>query len=350
MLSKKQSGLFVEVGDFSVLVAQVNSLEAPLEISSLKSFQRTEDLSHLQAFAAPLVERKTPRFLMAHCGILPPSRFIRRHSIESAAKAKDPKYLEEVVTQQFRMDARLNKTAVISAVDGAEFSLDRPITAQKELLFAGAKTVEISGMQSLLVKSHIYPRSLQLAPVSSLGAMQDYLRWKKYEEPVLIVDIGRKSGHAYIVSRNQVDFTRPLEVGIDSVVPQIQSELGLKDEESARKLLNSNTFDFTEMGSALLRKVLKELQAAIGFFEVQTGLGLTHIHVLNVPDNLQWVPNTLAKSLGHQLLPMDLVPWLNARDIRLAPEVAAIGAESRWFGLYSLMGNFSSKGDGAKEK
>ena len=49
--------------------------------------------------------------------------------------------------------------------------------------------------------------------------------------------------------------------------------------------------------------------------------------MLNVPDNLQWVPNTLAKSLGHQLLPMDLVPWLNARDIRLAPEVAAIGAE-----------------------
>lgn len=350
MLSKKQSGLFVEVGDFSILVAQASALEAPFSVDSLKSFRRTDDLSALEQFIAPLVERRTPRFLTAHCGIFPPSRFVRRHSIESAAKAKDPKYLEEVVTQQLRLDPRQNKTAVINAADGSEFTLDRPITAQKELIFAGAKTVELSGLQNLLVKAHVYPRSLQMSPVAVLGAMQDYLRWKEFDEPVLLIDVGRKSGHAYIVSRNQVDFSRPLEVGVDSVVPQIQSELGLKDEESARKLLNSNTFDFTEMGSALLRKVLKELQAAIGFFEVQTGLGLSHMHAINVPETLPWMPQIMAKSLGQELLQLELVPWLAARDIRLAPEVAAVGAEPRWFGLYSLMGNLSGKGDGAKEK
>ena len=37
--------------------------------------------------------------------------------------------------------------------------------------------------------------------------------------------------------------------------------LGLKDEESARKLFYSNTFDFTGMGSVLTKKLIKELQS-----------------------------------------------------------------------------------------
>ena len=66
--------------------------------------------------------------------------------------------------------------------------------------------------------------------------------------------------------------------------PVIQAELGLKDEDSARKLFYSNTFDFTEMGPSLLRKLLKELQASTGFYEVQTGQTIGQLYLALLPN------------------------------------------------------------------
>ncbi len=75
----------------------------------------------------------------------------------------------------------------------------------------------------------------------------------------------------FIFGNEQVDICRPIPYGLNSMFPTVQSELGLKDEDSARKLFFSNTFDFTELGPSLLKKMLKELQASTGFYEVQTG-------------------------------------------------------------------------------
>ena len=77
--------------------------------------------------------------------------------------------------------------------------------------------------------------------------------------------------------------TRPIPQGLESMIPVVQKELGLKDEESAKKLFYSNTFDFTSMGNALIKKLLKELQSSIGFYEVQTGQSVGLLHGTQLP-------------------------------------------------------------------
>jgi hypothetical protein len=110
----------------------------------------------------------------------------------------------------------------------------------------------------------------------------------------------------------------------------------LKDEESARKLFFSNTFDFTNMGVMLVKKLLKELQSLIGFYEVQTGQSIGQVVCTQIPPKLAWLSNIIAKELGVSVLKLDLADWLKSRQITFASPSAS-SLDPRWLGLFSLM-------------
>ena len=138
MLSKKQSGLFVEVGDFSVLVAQVNSLEAPLEISSL--ILPPQKTSICRPSRHPWWSGRPRVFSWRTAEFCRPPALSAVTRLNPLPRQRIPSILEEVVTQQFRMDARLNKTAVINAVDGGGVSpwIAR-LPRRKSFLFAACE-------------------------------------------------------------------------------------------------------------------------------------------------------------------------------------------------------------------
>ncbi|WP_309385532.1 hypothetical protein [Cerasicoccus frondis] len=136
---------------------------------------------------------------------------------------------------------------------------------------------------------------------------------------------------------------RPVPYGLRSMYPIVQKELGLKDEESAQKLFGSSTFDFAEMGQVLLKKLMKELQASTGFYEVQTGQTIGNIFLGLAPDNLSWIGTTLSKSLGVHVLKPDYESWLEHQGIKVASGVDLGSLGPRWFGLFSLMGDYAPK-------
>ena len=121
------------------------------------------------------------------------------------------------------------------------------------------------------------------------------------------------------------------------MVPIVQKELGLKDEESARKLFYSNTFDFTGMGPLLIKKILKELQSAIGFYEVQTGQSVAQVLTTQLSPKLLWLYTAFSGALGLSSLKLDPVAWLESRQISLPESLVKQAQETRWFGLMSLM-------------
>jgi hypothetical protein len=134
------------------------------------------------------------------------------------------------------------------------------------------------------------------------------------------------------------------------MVPVVQSELGLKDAESARKLFLSNAFDFTGMGRSLVKKLLKELQSSIGFYEVQTGQSVGQVLCTSIPPKLSWLGGAVASALGVSTLAVDLVPWLRSRNITIAEQVSLTDIDARWIGLFSLMVSHSSQNADAAEK
>ncbi|MCC5807042.1 MAG: hypothetical protein JJU00_12005 [Opitutales bacterium] len=352
MLSRKAKGLFIEVGEFSVQVAKTTSLTPPCAVESVESFSLSGAWERLSRLTEEMSGTGSGgKLVQAHCAVYPPSRFVRRHTVESAAKAKDPAYLGNVLSQQFKIDTATNVAAVLNAVDGSEFTLERSIAQQKELVFAGSVKAEFDKLQESLTDADVYPVSLQLGTLSVLGGISDYIRWKQISDPVMVIEMSMGQTCTYIVSRNMVELARPLSKGLSTIVPRIREELGLKDEASAEKLFLSNTFDFTEMGPALLQGLLKELQAAIGFFEVQTGMTIGHLHLGSLPENLSWIPSVMSKSLGLRLLRTEYGEWLPRVDVQPQESVLEqVGGHASWFGLFSMMGAFNSKDNGSKKK
>ena len=129
----------------------------------------------------------------------------------------------------------------------------------------------MSEQQEMIVDYGVYPERMELGTLSSLGGLINYANFKSITMPTLVLEITSSNSNIFIINNEKIDVTRPIPFGLNGMFPVIQKELDLKDEESAKKLFYSDTFDFTEMGPALLNKMLKELQSSTGFYEVQTG-------------------------------------------------------------------------------
>jgi hypothetical protein len=157
---------------------------------------------------------------------------------------------------------------------------------------------------------------------------------------LLLLEFGTDATQSYILSAEGVEISRPIQSGIAAMIPVVQKELGLKDEESAKKLFYSNTFDFTSMGLALTKKLLKELQSSIGFYEVQTGQSIGGVLCTQLPPSLNWLSTTMTSALGVGQFTLDLAPWLESAGIRFADGVTPTNLNERWLGLMALIASY----------
>jgi hypothetical protein len=341
MLSKKTKGLFVEVNGFSYLVAGVTGLAPPFTIESINEFPRNEP-GKLKEFLEQATSGRRNRYINAHCGIIPESRFFRLHTIESMTKARDPGYFPKVLEEQFRISPKSSLMTTVNAQSGAEFSPDRSLASQKEILLCGADSREIAAFQDNLVECGVFPYSLQLGTLSGLAGLKHYLTAKEIEDPVLLLEVTQNSANLFILSQSKVDLCRPVNFGFNTVLPIIQEELGLKDEESARNLFSSNTFDFREIGPKLLSKILKELNASTGFYEVQTGQTIPYLYMTSLPENLNWIPEVISSELDIKLLDIDWEGWGEGIGVTFGDSCSSADLGPSAFGLFSLFINLES--------
>ncbi len=332
LFSGKSNGYSVEINEYSALVARTSSLVAPLVI------EKVEEV------AGP---RRAGTYRTAVCGVSPDRRFLRRASLD-AKRTKEPNYLEELLTTQFRAEPDKMMLTILSSTDGGD--VDPSTAAVKEVLFCGGYTEDFSAAQKAFLEAGIYPERLELTSAAALGGMRAALDMQESKSPTLVLEIGRETTHCYIVNATGVDLARPIPYGINSMIPVAQKELGLRDEDAAAKLLCSNTFDFTGMGPSLVKRLLKELQSSIGFFEVQTGQSIGHLYCSVLPPSFTWLSGTLANSLGVSLLQLDLLPWAEKQGLKLAHGVGADGVPASWFGLLSLMAKYQPSAETNENK
>jgi len=338
--SKKTKGFFVELNENSVLLARTSSVSAPMEVEELRECPLGEQ-SVVTETLRQLQSRRPPSgYLHAVVGAYPPRRVVRRHTLE-LKKMREQGYMADVFAQQLRIEQDKYTIAMINAGDGADYDLAK--SNQKDVIFCGAPNDDINATQEKLLNAGIYPERLELGSVATLGALADCLAFEKSKTPTLVLDVGNDTTHSFILSANGVEASRPIPQGLDAMVPVVQKELGLKDEESARKLFRSNSFDFTGMGPLLIKRLLKELQSSIGFYEVQTGQSVGQVICIQLSPKLAWLEGALASTLGIAALKFDPVPWLRSRRVMVPDALSKTAGEFRWFGLLSLMIQYTSQ-------
>ncbi|MBA3849180.1 MAG: hypothetical protein C0502_04190 [Opitutus sp.] len=330
---KKTKGFCVDFGEQSVLIARLSQDEAPLVVEELKEFG-VADREGMTGYLKSAEGRGATGYAHAKCGIYPARRLIRRQTLD-LKRLKEPAYFNEVVGQQFRVEADKYTILVLNPMDGMEFDTSK--TTQKEALFCGLLSDEIIEWQDKLLELGVYPERLELGSVATLGALVNYLKFKQSKMPILVLELGDDSTQSFIVSAEGVDVSRPIPSGMAAMIPVVQKELGLKDEESAKKLFYSNTFDFTSMGGTLIKKLLKELQSSIGFYEVQTGQSIGGVLCTQLPASLGWLGTTIAGSLGVSQFKVEMNPWMESLGVTFAPGAQPATPDERWLGLFGLI-------------
>ncbi|HNX04974.1 MAG TPA: hypothetical protein PKI32_05705 [Opitutales bacterium] len=337
MLSSKTRGVFVEVSRYRLTVAITSQGQSHRTVERLAEISAESGREKIREFILSTFGNSKVRYVNARTAAYPPSRFTYRHSADTPARLKEQGYFEEVISGQLGVDIATNSVSIVNACDGTTFDMNRSLSVQRELLICGAPTAELKSIQDDILAYGIYPESLEIGSLSMMGAIMNHSRFSGLKRPVLMLEAAPAQTSLYIVSPDKVDLCRTIPVGLDSMLPALAGELGMKDEQSARSMLYSNTFDFTEMGPALLSRLLKEIKASTGFYEVQTGqtIGSVFLHLL--PPGLEWVRQSMSKALAMDSLRIDLASWLDSRGVKLAEGVRIDGAWERYVGVLSLV-------------
>jgi hypothetical protein len=321
------------------MLARTSAPTVPFSIEDVRECP-PNDPAALEEAINQIQPKKNPSgYLHATVALYPTKRLVRRHSLE-LKRVKEPGYFGEVCSQQFRIEQDKYTISLLNSTDGTDYDVAK--AAQKEVLFCGMPSDDVVAAQSALLEAGIYPERLELGSVALLGGIVDYLNHSKSKTPTLVLEIGADATHSFIVTSAGVEASRPIQQGLDAMVPIVQKELGLKDEESARKLFYSNTFDFTGMGPLLIKKLLKELQSSIGFYEVQTGQSVGQVLSTQLSPKLGWLDAAIASALGVTSLKIDPTSWLQARQITVPEALAPMTKDIRWFGLFALMAQYDT--------
>ncbi|MFA6961316.1 MAG: hypothetical protein WC205_11240 [Opitutaceae bacterium] len=335
----KSKNFFVDFSEHSVLLARTSKAEVPFVIEEIVECPAGDVAALADALKLMQPSKSASGYLHANCGINAARRVVRKVTLEPK-RLKEPTYLNEVTAQQLRIEPDEYSLAILNPSQGTDYDMVKAL--QKDALICGVPSKDIDLTQDSLLAAGIYPETLELSSVASVGAMVDYLAFSKIKTPLLILEIEAETTNSFIVTSSGIEASRPIQQGLEAMIPVVQKELGLKDEASARKLFLSNTFDFTGMGSALIKKLIKELQSSIGFYEVQTGQSIAQVACTLLPSKLSWLETAIAADLGVSVLKPDIPGWLQSRQITLADNVSANSQDIRRIGLFGLMVQYNN--------
>ncbi|HEX9781153.1 MAG TPA: hypothetical protein VGA56_00275 [Opitutaceae bacterium] len=333
MFGTKSKIIFIDIFGESAYAASASSQKAPMVVEALREVSLPDESSLPDALRS-LSGLRGAGLVPASCSIYPTGRIV-------ASAAVDPKrvgeeaYLAETVRETLKIDSSRYNLYMLSPADGSDVTQSKG--SMRDVLICGAPTEELALRQDDLVKNGCFPLRFEIGTIATLGGVIDYLQYSESRMPTLLLEIGKDTTGVFILTSEGVQISRSIQFGIDSMIPQVQKELALKDEEAARRLFFSNSFDFTGLGGQLTKRLVRELQASIGFFEVQTGLSVSQICCTLIPSKVSWLDNTLADVLGMRVLSADYRGWLKARGIELSPGCAEIARGAGWMGLFSLM-------------
>jgi Tfp pilus assembly PilM family ATPase len=335
----KRSAFHISIGAHGMFAARGqllgNSLRIleclDVSISDTNSLQKTLDVWRSSA------KTGATNYVQASCGICSPDAVLRKITLETK-RAKDHSYLEETIDAQLRIKSSSFELALLESHSGLDIFAASGGSV-KDVIVAGLGTATLETEQERLLSMGIFPQSIELSSLTSIGALFDYLSFTKSTRATLVLELNMDVTNTYIVGPKGLEATRSIPVGLESMVSVVQKELGLKDEESARKLFFSNTFDFTGMGAVLCRRILKELQSSMGFYEVQTGQSIGQMIITELPLKLNWLEAVISHQIGVGLVTFEPVNWLKSHGVEWALGDDAFNLDPRKLALFGLMIN-----------
>lgn len=339
MISAKKNHFIVEFRPSTIRAARISSDTAPTvveDVIEIDLAKETDPSAALRTFSGA----KATGYLHAVCSVFPERRLVRQILLD-AQRGKEVAFVLDYLKNTVGVDPDSYSVYCLSTQDGAD--VDLAAFNKKNILLCGSPKSDIEEIQESLVGAGIYPSRLEIGTIGAIGSLKDTLSEAEDGSPILFLEIDKDTTNALIIGLKGVEMARRIDCGSGAIISALKEEMNLKDEHAAEKILLSRDFDLGSIAPKLLRRLLRELQSSIGFFEVQTGNSVSQLYCLKEGKSLAWLENSICDLLNLTPLQIDLKDWLGERGITLSSGALYEKVDATWLGLFSLALEFGKE-------
>lgn len=340
MISSSKKDFIIEYRPSSIRIIRVSSLTAPVSIEAIEEIPLGGEPNAIADAVRKLAGVKANGYLNGTCVVYPERRIIRQITLDTP-KGTEADFVFKTLNESLKGDPVELSAHCLSPENGGE--IDPTQYNKKEVIVCGVPNSDIVDLQKQLLEYGIYPSRIELGTVGIIGFLQDALIWQGADSPSLFLEIEKEFSIAVIVSPNGIEMSRRIETGSDGIALALKEELNLKDENAAYKLLSSRDFDFSSIARKILRRLMRELQSSIGFYEVQTGKSVSWIHCSTRAAPMEWLEKNIGELLNLKPFVLDLAGWLNANGIESACDEVMEKIDLTWIGQFSALCNFKKE-------
>ncbi len=272
------------------------------------------------------------------CIVYPERRVIRQVLID-APRGKETEFIfnllhDEIENAPAELSAHCLSPESGKEVDPTEFN-------RKDVVGCGVPNPDIADLQSRMLDHAIYPRRVELGTIGVIGALQEALVWQESKVSALFLELEDRVANAVIIGPKGIEMSRKVEAGTLDIAEALKEELSLKDMDAAFRLLSSKDFDLSSISRKILRKLLRELQSSIGFYEVQTGQSVSWIHTSSRSVSMDWLEESIGSFLNLESFQLEMEAWLESSGVSFASEELSGKIDLSWIGLFSTLCSFN---------
>ncbi len=340
MISSRKKEYIIEYRPTSIRLARVSSLTAPITIEAIEEIELSADSETIARAVRQFCGAKANGYLNGSCIVYPDRRVVRQVSIDSP-RGKETDFIFEFLQNEIENAPSDLSAHCLSPETGTE--VDPNDFNKKEVIVCGVPNGDIADLQNRMLEHAIYPTRIELGTLGTIGALQDALIWKNSKVPALYLELDDHSANAVIVGSKGIEMSRKIDTGSKDIAEALKEELSLKDEAAAVRLLSSKDFDFSSISRKILRKLLRELQSSIGYYEVQTGQSVSWIHTSSRAVSMDWLEGSVGGFLNLESFELNISEWLQSSEINCADDELGKIADLSWIGLLSTLCSFNKE-------
>ena len=132
--SAKSKCFFIDSGVNTVQLARTSSAESPFVVEDLIECSAGDPVALAAALKTLQPAKKPSGYVHAVCGITTPSRVVRRITVEPK-RLKEPAYLNELTSQQLRVEPDQFTLAALSPTRGTDYDMVKAV--DKDMVICG---------------------------------------------------------------------------------------------------------------------------------------------------------------------------------------------------------------------
>lgn len=334
MSAHDSNGYFVELGEYSLILAKANLGLRPRAVEDLREVW----LGDNAAVEAVLKEIKAEGEKGKAVALLRlKSRTLFSADTALGKKVNSSAAVEAYLKDSLASDAFPANWAWANQKDGrppengAPWLLDATATAGTDEALG-----KITGWSFELLRC-------QSASLALVGALTTAARASQISGPILLCEVSETRSFLLAVSSQGVTGFTTIPVGFDNLAEATQSALGLKFRGSAARLMFNESYDFSEAAA----KIAEPLAAGIRSALPSLGAVAPNCFVCSgILARQTWLFDALSAALSLKPLGLDVGTWATSQGLALSTKVGNEVASS-WLGVLGAVAAFDLRNPGA---